>query len=368
LESKDSKFDRFERSRFLKQQIRVAVVGAGYWGTKLSREYAGIETSSGDTSLAWVVDASPSAVERIRAELKSKTKYGSDYRQVLLEDIDAVHIALPNSLHFEVAQAALKAGKHVLLEKPMAMTSREAFKLVSLAEQKGLVLQVGHIFRFNNAVRMVRKLIDERAVGKVFYNKVEWAATIKPPAGTDIVFDLAPHPIDILNFLLDEWPSSVDAVGESYVRGGDQAEEMAFVNLEFPDKVLANVYVSWIQHGVKERSIRVVGQKGTLYCDALNQTVTISNDKGVVEVPRSEFPSSRPKGRNEQDKAEGGKPNNTIRDMQYNFLESMRGRGPQFNSGFVGARTVAVLEAITKVMRQKRQQSQLSFAVPRQEA
>ena len=218
----------------------------------------------------------------------------TDYRTVLhSEDIDAVHIALPTSLHYTVARAALEAGKHVLLEKPMASSSREAFKLASLAEEKGLVLQVGHIFRFNSALRMVRKMLHEGVVGRVFYAKLEWTVDKIPPGERDIVFDLAPHPVDVLNYLLDEWPSSVEAVGESYVRKKELLEEMAFINLEFPDRILANVYLSWIQHGGKDRVVRVVGEKGTLFCDALNQTVTLHTASGPFEVPKIFLPHSQ---------------------------------------------------------------------------
>ena len=198
----------------------MAVLGAGYWGTKLTREYVAIESTTGEASLGWVVDASEAALESIRAQVQTRTRFGSRIEQALGSDVDAVHIALPNGLHYESCRGALKAGKHVLLEKPMATNSRDAFKLAALAEEKGLVLQVGHIFRFNNAVNMVRKMLNEGRLGRVFYAKLDWATFLPPPAGRDIVFDLAPHPIDVLNYLLGEWPSGVDAVGESYLRRG----------------------------------------------------------------------------------------------------------------------------------------------------
>jgi UDP-N-acetylglucosamine 3-dehydrogenase len=347
---------------------KMAVLGAGYWGTKVSREYAGIEASESDFNLEYVVDSSPSALDRIKHEVGPDTRLEPDYRTVLGENIDAVHIALPNPLHFQVASDALAAGKHVLLEKPMALSSRDAWKLVSMAEENGLVLQVGHIFRFNNAVRMVRKLISEGKIGKVFYLKLDWAATLPPPRDTDIIFDLAPHPVDVLNFLLNEWPSRMDAVGGSYLRRTERAEEMAFVNLEFPDRVLAGIYVSWIQHGVKDRMIRVVGERGTIICDALNQLITISDDQGSTNISRSEFPQSGPKSRNGVGTQSDGQANNTIRDLQFNFIESVRGRSPQFNSGFIGARTVVCLEAIAQAMRQRETENQFSLQTPPVEA
>lgn len=339
--------------------IRMAVFGAGYWGTKLCREYAAIEKSTRDVSLAWVVDASTSALDRIKNELERTERiFCTDYRTALHSgDIDAVHIALPSPLHYTCARAALEAGKNVLVEKPMALSSRDAYKLASLAEQQGLVLQVGHVFRFNAALRMVRQMIREGSVGKVFYAKLEWTTNDIPAGERDIVFDLAPHPIDVLNHLLDEWPINVDAVGESYHRGKEALEEMAFINLEFPDRVAANVYLSWIQHGGKDRLVRVVGEKGTLLCDALNQTVTLSTKEGVSKVPESLFPKLGAYNHNgllPESGDNGAVPNNTIRDMQLHFLDTIKGRGPQFNSALIGARNVEVLEAITRAMRMRR--------------
>jgi UDP-N-acetylglucosamine 3-dehydrogenase len=343
--------------------VKVAVLGAGYWGTKLTREYVAIQSTTGDAVLDWVVDSSEAALESVRRQVVrttsntsgTRTKFSNRIEQALESDADAVHIALPNNLHYELGRAALEAGKHVLLEKPMATDSRHAFKLVALAEEKGLVLQVGHIFRFNNAVNMVRKLLSEGRLGKVYYAKLDWAAFLAPPDGRDIVFDLAPHPIDVLNYLLGEWPSDVDAVGESYVRKGALSEDMAFVNLEYPDEIVANVYLSWIQHGSKDRTIRIVGERGTIYCDAAQQTVYMYTDEGKTEIPRSLFPHSRlGNGIADGGVPPASEPNNTIRDMEYHFIDTVRGRGPQLNSATIGARTIEVLEAITGAMRRRK--------------
>jgi UDP-N-acetylglucosamine 3-dehydrogenase len=332
----------------------MAVFGAGYWGTKLCREYMALGRSTKDALLGWVVDSSDSALESIRSKLgQSAITFSKDYQAVLASrEIDAVHIALPTTLHYKSARAALEAGKHVLLEKPMALSSREAFKLASLAEERGLVLQVGHIFRFNAALRMARKMIQEGYVGDVFYAKLEWTTSEIPSGERDIVFDLAPHPIDVLNYLLDEWPVGVDAVGESYHRRKESLEEMAFINLEFPDRITANIYLSWIQPGGKERVLRVVGENGTLFCDALSQTVALQTKKGESKVPASQFPRIG-NGHELESKGEEGVPNNAMRDMQIHFIDTIRGRGPQFNSALIGARNVEVLEAITRAMRAK---------------
>ena len=349
--------------------IRIAVIGAGYWGAKLAREYAAIESSTNEASLSMVVDSYAPALNSVSAELGQNGRtFSTDYQDAIRSDrVDAVHIALPTPLHYATARSALEAGKHVLVEKPMASTSREAFKLASLAEQTGLVLQVGHIFRFNAALKMVRKMIHEGRIGKVYYAKLEWTVDQIPSGDRDIVFDLAPHPIDVLNYLLDEWPVNVEAMGESYHRKKDSLEEMAFINLEFPDRITSNVYLSWIQPGSKDRLIRVVGEEGTLFCDALSQTVTLHTKKGASEVPSSLFPKLQSNGNGHApDLMNDGKvPNNTMRDMQLHFVDTIKNRGPELNSAFIGARTVEVLEAITRAMRMRRGvQTQQRYSPP----
>lgn len=325
------------------QPVRIAVIGAGYWGTKVAREYSLLSKCSDGVFLDSVVDMSKERLNSVKGELKNDdVNFCCDCGEIFGEgEIDAVHIALPNHLHYETARMALKSGKHVLVEKPMTTSSREALKLACLSEQKGLVLQVGHIFRFNNALRKVGEIVRQGVLGKIFYASLAWSSYVDPPADRDIVFDLAPHPIDVLNYLLDEWPTTVNAIGSSYLRNEGGREEMAFVNLSFPDSVLANVYVSWIDHGSKERSVQLVGEKASLKCDALNQAVTIST-------------------REEETRETQVQANNTIRDMQLHFIDRIRGRGPQFNSPLIGAATVQVLEAIAHSMK-SRSSVNLSF-------
>src|SRR5438445_4186895 len=169
-----------------------------------------------------------------------------------------------------------------------------------------------------SALRMVRKRLHEGRIGKVCYAKLEWTADEIPSGERDIVFDLAAHPIDVLNYLLDEWPSGVEALVESYRRKKELQEEMAFINLEFPDRVVANVYLSGIQHGGKDRIVRVVGENGTLLCDALNQSVSLHTNKGTLEIPKNLFPTAtNGNGSASHSIRDETVPNNTIRDMQF---------------------------------------------------
>jgi len=327
------------------QPVRIAVIGAGYWGTKLIREYSLLSKSIDGVSLNSVADVSRERLNALRSELgNDSVNFCSDYAEVLNDgNIDAVHIALPNHLHYEAARMALESGKHVLVEKPMTTSSREALKLASLSEEKRLVLHVGHIFRFNNALHKVREIMRQGILGRIFYLSLTWASYTEPPKDRDIVFDLAPHPIDVLNCLLDEWPVTVSAIGGSFLRREEDREEVAFINLSFPDSILANVYVSWIDRGERQRSVKIVGEKASLRCDALSQKVAIHTSEEQmrdIEVLA----------------------NNTIRDMQIHFIDAIRGNGgPRLNNPLVGATTVQVLEAIVHAMKSK---SHVSLSFP----
>lgn len=373
-----------------RDRLSIAVIGAGYWGTKLCREYLEIEKLVGDVSLKYVVDVSPAALEAIAKELgRCHAEFINHYERALHDkELDAVHIAVPNELHYTVAKRALESGKHVLLEKPIATSSRQAFKLAQLADAKGLVLQVGHIFRFNNAVRTLRDATREGRIGKLFYADLEWTTHTPPPKGRNVVFDLAPHPIDILNYILDEWPISADAIGRSFLRRTQGQEEMASINLEFPDGFLAHIYLSYIHHGTRARRIVIVGERGTIVADVLNQDVRLMTENGEREIPlvsansagsveanqnRANIESSRVASRARREGRVGA--NNTIRDMELHFIERVRNRGPSLNNALIGAETVAVLEMITKAVRRRKSNHQYSspdlmhnLADPNQEA
>jgi UDP-N-acetylglucosamine 3-dehydrogenase len=317
----------------LRNKLKIAVIGAGYWGTKIIREYLALSKLRNDLELAVVVDGSQARLTAIQDEFHgANLQFLADYGGLLRNDkVDGVHIATPNNTHYTIASTALQEGKHVLIEKPLTLATRDAFSLARLAEEKGLVLQVGHVFRFNNALKKAKQMVNDGAIGKILYANLSWASYLPPPPDRDIIFDLAPHPTDILNYLLDEWPYAVYAVGKSYLRNAAFKEEVALMHLEYPNGVLGNVYVSWLHRGVKERNVIIVGEKATLFIDALSQKLLLSNDSELHATPIE--------------------PNNSIQDLQSHFIERINGRGPSFNSALIGALTVQVLETACKSAR-----------------
>jgi predicted dehydrogenase len=309
----------------MESHVGAAVIGTGYWGTKLVGEYLSAE-QEGKLKLLKVYDQSIAALgalliskETARIGEKRLTQNFSD----ILDDqeITAVHIATPNPTHYEIARKALEAGKNVLVEKPMTIKPSESHELVDLARSKGLVLQVGHIYRFNAALRLARGIVDRGDLGKLFYIRIQWTDQAFFP-DRDIIFDLGPHPVDILNQLLGTWPEQLTGMARGY--RGDRGE-VAYIIAEFPNDVFAHVELSWL-HPNKSREVTIVGSAQTLVVDCLRQRVFRSRDDTREELPVSV--------------------NNTMQSEIDYFADSIVRHDSPSDSGLMGARTVEVLDAI----------------------
>ena len=316
------------------EKVRVGVFGAGYWGRKLIQEYLALSKKRRDVRLTRVVDSDKDRLATIAKELfLPMDMLETDITKALNGNyIDAAHIATPNDTHYLIGMQALNAGKHVLIEKPMAMTMREAFKLARNAEEKTVILNVGHIFRFNNSIRQTKILLLDGTIGTPLTIRLSWEDLLDPPpTNRDIIFDLCPHPIDVLNYITDEWPTRVRAVGRSFTRREAGREEVAEALIELNGDAFASIHVSWLYRGPKRRLIEITGDHGCLEVDALNQKIKIYGLKGSEE-PRFQA-------------------NNTIEDMITHFIMNITQHHPQENSALVGAMTVGVLTAMRQSMK-----------------
>jgi UDP-N-acetylglucosamine 3-dehydrogenase len=317
------------------KNVNLAVIGAGYWGNKIAGEYLQLAKKDHDFNLVQVCDVSEENLNRCKDVLHLSSEIlCSDYEAVLKSpDIDAVHICTPNETHYRVGLQALNMGKHVLLEKPLATSPRDAWDLCNVAESMRLCLQVGHIYRFNNAVRRARELITEGYLGKLYYLKLQWTTWMASPLGRDIIFDLGPHPIDILHFLLQKWPLKVMCIGKSFRR--PSLEEVAYFELDFGDNLMAHVELSWLQPG-KVRELNIIGAQRAVKVDCLAQKVRVFEDNNggdfSIEVPE----------------------NNTIFDEVRHFVTSIRDEDNHKNPGPVGAGNVSVLEGLQRSMQEER--------------
>lgn len=311
----------------------MAVVGAGYWGRKLVKEYLSLSRIRDDIRLKRIVDCDLDRLKSMASELTlPNDMLLTDLSRLFKDDtVQAVHIATPNDTHFPLGMAVLESRRHLLLEKPMGLTMREAVKLARRAEEQSVVFHVGHIFRFNNAIRQTRSLIGSQIIGKPLYYKLQWETSMKPPEGRDIVFDLGPHPIDVLNYLSNEWPDRVLAVGRSFVRRQLHQEDAAEAIAEFKDDIFACISMSWLYSGPRRRMVSVVGDAGCIEVDALDQQIRTWSGGHSTDHPVQA--------------------NNTIEAMIAHFVDSILKGEPAQNSALVGTMTVGVLSAMRESMK-----------------
>lgn len=308
-------------------QVNLALFGLGYWGTKLATEYLEIQKSLDKFNLVAIVEPNKERLADIghKLNLPSSLLFHDIYECLSNPKITAIHIATPNETHYSIATEALAKNKHVLLEKPMALNTREAFKLARLAENTGNVLLVGHIFRFNSALAQVKNILKNHGIGKLKYLCLSWLDYLNPIPQRDIIFDLLPHPIDILNYLTEEWPISIYARSLTHGKGNKTLEDVAFIILDLPGSISAEINLSWIQTGIKERVVLLTGSEGSIKVDTLSQNVTIykTNDRKEITISR----------------------NNTMQSMITHFMNCILGIDKPNNSSLVGALTVNILSS-----------------------
>ena len=258
-------------------RIKVGVIGCGYWGPNLIRNFVEIPTSN----VVAAADLRDERLEHIKARYPqiSVTK---DCRDLFTMQLDAVVVATPPATHFRLARDCLRHGLHVLVEKPLALSSRDAEELIELADEQGLILMAGHTFEYNPAVRTLKEIIESGELGQVYYIDAVRVNLGLFQRDLDVLWDLAPHDLSILLYILGRDPILVSAQGAANVFEGKH--DVAYLTLLFPDDVLAHVHLSWLDP-CKMRRITVVGsQKMVVYDDVKTLEKIKIYDKGV-EVP-----------------------------------------------------------------------------------
>lgn len=257
--------------------IRIGVIGCGYWGPNHLRVYSQLR----DARVTAFADLDARRLSTIGAQYPEARGY-ADVRELLARpDVDAVVISVPTRKHFEVAKAALEAGKHVLCEKPLTVDPAESDALSALAAARGLILMTGHVFLFNPGILKLKSLIDAGTPGEIHYLRA--LRTNLGPVRHDVnaVYDLASHDVSIFNFLLGATPISASAVGGAFLQ--PHVEDVAFISLQYPHHVMANIQVSWLDPK-KLREIVVVGNKQMVVWDELAPAGPIAiYDKGIVK-------------------------------------------------------------------------------------
>jgi predicted dehydrogenase len=262
-------------------RLSLALVGLGYWGPNLARNFAAIE----DCDLTWCCDASEEARARLAGQYPS-TRFTDDLAEVLADpDVDAVVLATPVPTHAELAVRVLESGRHCFVEKPLGQSVAEAQLAVDAAQSTGKTLMVGHLLEYHPGVQRLKELSDSGELGdEIYYIYGNRLNLGKVRADENALWSLGAHDVSVLLYLADEEPHEVIARGESYVREG--VEDVVFCFLRFPSGLSAHLHLSWLDPH-KERRFTIVGSKRMATFDdmALEGKLTIY-DKGVDETSR----------------------------------------------------------------------------------
>jgi predicted dehydrogenase len=320
--------------------IGVAVVGAGYWGPNLIRNFVACPL----TNLVAVCDKDPGRLQKVLAAYPAVEGVADIDALLERDDVDAVAIATPVGTHTPIGLSALAAGKHVLIEKPLAPSVHEAESLVAAAEDAGLTLMVDHTFIFSGPVRKIKEIINSGELGDLYY-----IDSVRINLGlfqhdVNVVWDLAPHDLSIMDYLVGRLPKSLSTVGTCHTDTG--IEDIAYLNLEFGDALLASFHVNWLSP-VKIRHFVVGGSEKSLVYNDLEPAEKIKVYDSGISV--SDEPEARRgvlvgyrTGDVHSPHIDQSEP---LQAMVTHFAECIRDGKQPLTDGEAGLRVVRILEA-----------------------
>ena len=331
--------------------IRMGVIGYGYWGPNVVRNFH--ETPG--VQVACVSDLRPERLQVIRARYPA-IKLTPDHREVIEDPaLDAIALATPVSTHFELGMAALAAGKHVFIEKPLAATAEQATRLIDAALKADRVLMVDHTFVYTGAVRKIRELVDSGALGDIYYYDSTRVNLGLFQHDIDVIWDLAVHDLSIMDYVIPHRPVAVSATGLSHVV--DAKENIAFLTLFFGGPLIAHIHVNWLAP-VKIRRTLIGASKQMVVYDDLEQSEKIKiYDKGI-NIDRRRDPAEKIYevlvGYRTGDMLS---PRLDLKEAlsveAAHFVHCINERKQPMSDGQAGLRVVQILEAASQSMRQR---------------
>ncbi len=327
--------------------IRFGVLGYGYWGPNIVRNLHTLD----EAEVVSICDKSPAALRRAK-QLYPGVRLTSDSDELVrATDIDAIAIVTPVWTHFKFAKAALCNGKHVFVEKPFTTTSEEAQQLIGLAESRGLKIMVDHTFLFTGAVRKIRQMVDEGTLGKLFYYDSTRVNLGLFQHDVNVIWDLAPHDLSIVDYLIGRPPEAIVATGEAHLNG---LIDVAFITAYFPDNVIAHINVNWLSP-VKVRTTLIGGEKKMLMWNDLEADEKIKiYDKGVqIGNSREGLYDLLVSYRSGDMWAPKIEQLEALRVELGYFVDCIQNNSTPFNDGEAGLRVVGMLEAAEESLRHK---------------
>jgi predicted dehydrogenase len=258
----------------------IGQLGCGYWGPNLLRNFS----AQAGCLVKWVAEMSAERRSYVEANFP-RSRTTADWEKVLADpEVEAVVVATPAATHAEIARRALAAGKHVFVEKPLATSVADADDLVRRAAAAGRVLMAGHTFLYNAAVRYVQALVERGDLGRLYYLYSHRLNLGQVRSDVNAWWNLAPHDVSILLYLMGgALPANVSAHGVDYIQPG--VEDVVFASLTWPDRVTAQVHVSWLDPG-KVRKMTLVGSRKMVVYDDVSDDKVAVIDKGVDRVPK----------------------------------------------------------------------------------
>jgi predicted dehydrogenase len=334
----------------------IAQIGFGYWGPNLARN---LGTLAGPR---WrhLVDLSPERREKA-ASLYPHVNVTDDLDAVLADDeVSAVVVATPAASHAPLARRALAAGKHVFVEKPLALSTADAVELATTADDKGLVLMVGHTFEFNPAVRAMKEYVDSGEIGEVLYLHSQRLNLGRIQSDINAFWSIGPHDVSIANYLLGSSPEWVSARGARYLH--EAVEDVMFVTVSYPGGILAHMHVSWLDPS-KTRRTTVVGSKKMLVYDDMDADGRLKiYDKGADRLDADAYGAYQYRLRDGAMHVPSLPMVEPLSTELRHFLECVDTNRRPLVDGWNGVRTVAVLEAVDVSLRNDGAKTEVSGA------
>lgn len=326
--------------------MNFGVIGYGYWGPNVVRNLASLDGSQ----VVSIAELSENARQRARKAYPSVHVTADAHEVISSPDIDAIAVITPVWTHYELAKAALENGKHVFVEKPFTSTADQGKRLIDLASRKNLRIMVDHTFLFTGAVKKITQLVKEGTLGRLYYYDSTRVNLGLFQHDINVLWDLAPHDLSIMDHLLDATPEAIVATGQNHL---NCHEDVAFVTLYFPDNVIAHVNVNWLSP-VKVRTTLIGGEKRMLVWNDLEADEKLKvYDKGVKITSREGVYDLLVNYRSGDMWAPQLEQVEALRQELGYFVECVSGGQDPHNDGHAGLRVVTMLEAATESLKNK---------------
>jgi predicted dehydrogenase len=326
--------------------VRFGVVGYGYWGPNIVRNLDQLE----ETQVLAVCDKSAASRRKVQKAYPHVRVCADPAELIAAKDIDAIAVITPVWTHYELAKAALESGKHVFVEKPFTSTAAQAEELIELAERKNLKIMVDHTFLFTGAVRKIKQLLDDGTLGKLYYYDSTRVNLGLFQHDVNVIWDLAPHDLSIIDHLIQDTPEAIVATGQTHLNG---FEDIAFITIYFPDKVIAHINVNWLSP-VKVRTTLIGGEKKMLVWNDLEADEKLKiYDKGVHITSREGLYNLLVSYRSGDMYAPQVEQIEALRAELAYFANCITKDETPFNDGHSGLRVVRMLEAANESLRRR---------------